>query len=137
MPLTRYASECRALAEEAAQMPSEAEIATLREQLRALGLSGWLAWRQAHAERVASFVSAAPAARKTRRQWQNDRLLLVLAAYQYCQGAADLLSAAERLRPGCSYRQMAAEAGLAHDRLQSQDWLDWPWDDPDPFDDPV
>lgn len=135
MSLARYESECRGLAEEAAQSLSEDDVANLREQVRALGLVPWLDWRAVNAERVASFVAATPSARNTQRQFQTDRLLLALAAYAHCHEAADLLTAASRLNPGGSYRRMAAEAGTEAARLsESPAWEDWPFEGPDPFD---
>lgn len=138
MPLHRYAAECQANAEELVESLTDTETEALYAWLLALGLSRWIDWRDAQRKRVAAFVSAAPSARNKQRQWQNDRLPLVLAGYAHCMEAADLLTEASRLQPGSSYRAMAAAAGLAYGRLidQDQEWPDWPWGDPDPFDDP-
>ena len=135
MPLTRYANECRGLAEEIVESLTTRDTHALRDQVRELGMRGWVAWRATNTARVASYVAATPSARSKQRQYQTDRQLLALAAYAHCHEAADLLTAAARLQPGCSYRRMAADAGIQAERLQwEQDWTDWPWEGPDPFD---
>ena len=135
MPLARYANECRGLAEEISQSLSEDDVATLREQVHALGAAAWYEWRASNLQRVASFAAATPAARGKQRQYQTDRLLLALAAYAHCHEAADLLQAACRLLPGASYRRMAAQAGEEAARLRwVQCWDEWPFEQPDPFD---
>lgn len=139
MPLHRYAAECQANAAELAESLTAAQVAALRAWLLDQGYGRWLVWRDAQRERVAAFVAAGLAARNKQRQWQNDRLPLALAGYAHCMEAADLLTEAARLQAGCSYRAMSAAAGLAYGRLVylDQQWPNWPWDDPDPFDDPT
>lgn len=135
MPLHNYAAQCRNLADELVDSLSDTQIQALRGLLFSLGARNWLDWRAAHAERVASFVSATPSARRKQPLPANDLLLLTLAAYQHCCEAADLLVAACQLQPGGSYRHMAAQAGLSWRMLEQADWPDWPWTEPDPFDD--
>lgn len=135
MSLDGYAANARAIAQEI-DVLDDAQIDELRALLLRLGLRGWWRWQHTHAEQIAKFVAAAPSARQKLRLLPSDRLLLLLGAYQHCHGAADFLERAERLRSGVSYRKMTAEAGQLYRELQGiQNWPDWPWDAPDPFDD--
>lgn len=139
MPLQRYSEESFGIAQELADSLDDEQIAALRDLLLSLGGRRWLDWRATHTERVASFVSAAPAARAKRKLPPSDRLLLSLAAYQCCVDAGELLHQAAQLRPGGSYRQMTAVAGMAYQRMTDEArraMPEWPWGDPDPFDDP-
>lgn len=134
MSLDNYAAVARTLAQELATTLDAADLAALREDLATIDLHTWLTWRDRHVELVAAFVSATPSVRSKRAAWRRDRLRLTWAGYQHCMEAADLLDAVQDLAPGGSYRAMAAQAGLAAQRLQDADWPCWPWDDPWPWD---
>ena len=130
-----YAAQCRALAEELAQSLDATGRQAARDAVQALGgPTAWMQWRSAHASAVAGYVLATPARRRSLRH-ALPQPLLVLAAYQHCLHAAELLDAAVQLPPrGASYRGMAAEVGTLAAQLHDP-VLDWPWDAPDPFDD--
>lgn len=128
-----YAQQCLDLAAELAGTLDVPGQDAARAVIETLGFSGWIAWRQEHADVVQAFVLATPAQRLRVKKYESIRPLLHLAGYQHCLHAEALLTAAMRLPArGASYRGMAAEAGAL--ACQLEDPADaWPWGD-NPFD---
>lgn len=136
MSLSSYAAQCSGLlAEELATTLDADDIQAVRVGLASATLADWLRFRADNADAVATFLAATPAQRRQRKAWQGSFPFLVLAAWQLCQEAARLLRAASRLEPGQSYRRMAADAGQQWQALEADPPADWPWNDPNPFDD--
>jgi len=83
---------------------------------------------------LSSFVSAAPGARRAKRAWQDPvvRRRMTLAAIFHVMQAEIVLNTLHQmdLTPGGSYRDMAAYAGEAYNRIVfDQDVPLWPFDE--------
>lgn len=136
MSLASYAAQCSGpLAEELATTPSAADIQTVRASLAAATRADWRRFHTDNAPAIAAFLAATPAQRRQRKAWQSYFPFLVLAAWQQCQQAGRLLHAASHLAPGPSYRHLAASAAEQWQAWQAHPLPDWPWPDPNPFDD--
>jgi hypothetical protein len=122
MSLASYAGHCGGLLEELMQSWPEGDRDALLHRLRQLGLDRWEAWREQHAQSVSAFVAAAPARRAELLQKVAEPLLLKMAAAQRLAEANALLGAAQALQDsiGCSYREMAAQAGDSYRALVSR-----------------
>lgn len=135
MGLSKYVMACEGLAQELRDSLTEAEISELYNLLQGLPLADWIKLRLTHQKSVSAFVRATPTQRKGAK-FRKDRLILTLAGIQHCLEAHAMLSVVNEsfLEPGCSYRDMAARAGDAYERLFDFAVPDWPFDELDsPF----
>ncbi len=135
MGLGKYALECEGLANELRESLTEAEVSELHELLEGCTLQDWARVRDANHSLISAFVCATPTQRRAKK-FAKDKLVLTMAAIQHCLEAHALLTVVDEssLEPGCSYRDMAAQAGDAFDRLYDFAIPDWPFDELDsPF----
>lgn len=138
MTLYTYTSKCTEFAEELADALTIADIDALRADCAAIGLRGWYGWLNSSAQTVSAFVASTPSQRRKKKAWQDQplRRRLVLGAIWYVNCGHRLLDMIDeyRLEPGGSYRDTAARAGDAYVELVYNRIPDWPFDDPNPFD---
>lgn len=138
--LANYASGSSNIGEELRAVLQPSDIASLRERLLGRPVSYWLRWRIENHDLICSFVAATPSGREKLEKFRDHYLLLVMAGVQLCQEVAVLLEAITTppLTVGGSYREMAALAGDAYNRLCGTNIPYWPFTGlPTPFfDDP-
>jgi len=125
MNLQKYAARCGALASELIDSLSLQDRAALDKWFAEHDQRAWWAWREAHEETVAAYVSATAAQRARKRRWSELQPLLTWAAAQHCLEARALLHATDGLQSGCSYRDMAALAGQAYQELMRSPVPEW------------
>ncbi|GMU82307.1 MAG: hypothetical protein AMXMBFR47_21780 [Planctomycetota bacterium] len=127
--------ECAGLAEELRCSITEEEVAELHRVLTGLSVTDWIEWRDVNMESVCDFVASTPSQRKAAK-FKKSKLVLTMAGVQHCLEAEAILRAADEhfLEPGGPYREMAARAGRAFDRLFEFEIPNWPFDSLDtPF----
>lgn len=138
--LANYVSGSSNIGEELRASLQPRDIALLRERLLGRPVSYWLRWRVENHDLICSFVAATPSDRKKLKKFRDHYLTLAMAGIQLCQEAAVLLEVitAPPLTVGGPYREMAAFAGDAYNRLFNTNIPYWPFTDlPTPFfDDP-
>lgn len=130
MSLDLYVTHCDVLACELRDSLEKADVHALALKLADKSRLEWLRWRTENEKLIADFVAATPAERKSKKRFQQDRLLLTLAGVQHCMEAFALLRAIDNnpLAPGQSYRSMAAAAGIAYQELFEVEIPDWPFE---------
>lgn len=121
MSLKNYASACKDQLTELKSSLSQADIKELAEDYACLLNQQWVDWLGQHEDEIASFVRATPAARRAKKKWQDQttRLRLTLAAIFHLMQAEIVLNTLHEihLTAGGSYRDMAANAGEAYNRI--------------------
>lgn len=128
MSLHRYAESCGALASELKDSLSTNDQEALDKWFGEHAQEEWWAWRDKHAEIVASYVSETESRRARKKSYKPHQPLLTFAAIQHCLEAQALIQVSQTLEPGGSYRDMAAAAGQAYQRLMNTYIPDWPKD---------
>lgn len=135
MGIASYASACHGLADELRDSLTEAEVLELHSLLKGLTLLDWTKLRVSNQKLVTDFVAATPSQRKAAK-FRKEKLFLTMAGIQHCLEAEAILRAMDEhlLEPGGSYREMAARAGEAYDRMYEFEIPNWPFDSLDsPF----
>lgn len=129
MGIGNYISACHGLADELRDSLTDGDVAELHKLLEGLTLLDWTRLRVSHQKLVTDFVSATPRQRKAAK-FRKERLFLTMAGIQHCLEAEAILRAMDEhfLEPGGSYREMAARAGEAYDRMYELEIPNWPFD---------
>ena len=129
MSLGNYIGACSTLADELILSLTPQELEHLHASLKGKKVMDWVRWRLNNENLVAEFVAATPQQRKTRKKFDAERLYLTMAGAQHCLEARALLSVVVNsvLRPGGSYREMAAAAGLAYGHAFASEVPYWPF----------
>lgn len=134
--LANYINGTREISEELFTLLENAEIKELHGTLSGWSSRDWMKWRIQNHDLVCSFVAATPSQRKKLKKFQQQRLMLTLAGFHHCREASTLINSitSPSLCAGLSYREMAALAGDAFNRLFDDDIPIWPYQQmPSPF----
>lgn len=128
--LANYVSGTREIAQELRMALESSEVEALRTLLLGKSSRDWMSWRVHNHDLVCEFVAATPSQRKKLKKFQENWLLLSLAGFHHCKEASVLLNVitSPPLQPGSSYREMAALAGDAYNRIFDEDVPDWPFE---------
>jgi len=134
MKWSLYVDACLRLAQELRESLPQTVIDQLREDLDGLPLADWRMMRSQGSEEIAAYVAATPSQR-ARRVPPDQAGFLTLAAIQHCLDAAELLDRIDRaeMSVGCSYRNMAARAGMVFAELRDYAACEWPFAGASPF----
>ena len=136
MEFGRYKEETLGLANEILEEFSEHEIDEIHFKLIALGFEAWLNWKSENLELIMQYVNATPSQRLKTKRYVKAMPLVAYAAYQHCLSGYEFICKAESLQYsiGSSYRNFAAESGLAFNYVQYHNEHElWPWGENDPF----
>lgn len=135
MSLDKYMYWASAIAEELGESLSSEDADALKDDLRAMGERAWEAWAAENHKAVSSFLTSTNAQRAKRKAWADPilRRRLSLAAHHEARLAAAVLSAAEQLAPGPSYRDMAGYAASFAQRILLRAIWVWPFDSEPPW----
>jgi hypothetical protein len=131
----KYVQHCWDTAAELRQELSSEDVEMLRNELRRVGESAWLAWELKKRSELYGLLQATPAQRAKRKQWKDPILKaqIVLALYRQARLAALILDKAGALAPGGGYRETCAAAGSAALAMMEEGRWVWPFDDDPPF----
>lgn len=129
MPLSKYAQQAGALAQEAIALLDEEQAERVRTLLAGGPYEQWLAWKAEQANVISGFLQSTPAERKRKYQEHPSYALVVYAAYEECWNAQGLLRllAEHRLEPGLGYRAVAAEAAQVVQGVLALSIPPWPF----------
>lgn len=133
--LANYVSGTREIGQELLLSLEPLEIDLLRTLLLGKSSRDWMSWRVHNHDLVCEFVAATPSQRKKLKKFQENRLFLSLAGFHHCKEASVLLRVitSPPLQAGSSYREMAALAGDAYNRIFDEDVPVWPFEGASPF----
>lgn len=133
MKFDEYAVQCSVLSTELVESLSKDDENLLYKALEGTTQETFWAWREAQSSLVYEYIRAAPSVRARSKKFQPDRGMLVLAAAQVCKEAEALLKTISTLEPNQGYREMAASAGEAFDKIMWADHGQWPFDCASPW----
>lgn len=137
MSLYNYVGETERLYRELIASLTAEDIAVLRTEISHTGKSGWDSWFSGNIENVHEYAVAAPSRRSKLKKWSDPALRrwLILGSIYYLLGGYCVLMEIEKqfLFPGCSYREMAANAGKTYRAILNCKINPWPFDDPNPL----
>lgn len=135
MPLSKYAQQAGALAQEAIALLDEEQAERVRTLLAGGPHTQWQDWKAAHGNVVSGFVQSTPAVRKKQYLSHPDYPLIVYAAYEQYWHAQQLLRllAEHRIEPGLSYRAVADEAAQVVQGVVALTMAPWPFHSEPPW----
>lgn len=135
MGIYKYEQQAGNIAFELRDSLSREDEDALRDDLRAMGESGWLNWFAENQETAFSILKATREARAKRKIWADpvQRRRICFAAFHLARLAELALSAASALQPGGSYRETCVAAAHACLRIQQSGKWSWPFDEHPPF----
>lgn len=138
MELDNYVVACKNFRLELQNLLTPEDKSALIYDIRTLGNSGWCHWQAQNEELIFEFVSATPSARRARKSWKDPvlrRRLILGSLYHVIQARILLGTICEmHLEAGSSYRDMAARAGEAYNRIVLDEAVPlWPLEGENPF----
>lgn len=109
---------------------SEDDVARLRADLEALGVSGWFAWVAENQREATDYLRATEKQRARLKKWREPqrRLRLILNAYQQARLAAAMLDAKEKLVACGPFREVVADAALFAIQICREAAWYWPFE---------
>lgn len=128
-----YSANASHHASEIFESLSEEDMDAIREDVEALGPEGWARWCVENRKAALDYLSATPAQRQKKKQWQDPvlRRRLSLHCYGLAKLAGHVLHAVSYLGSG-GYRDNTGAAGkVALDIIMEGIWR-WPFGPPVP-----